>query len=66
MKKLYLLIIISLIIFFLSGCTKFICDDCGKEKSGKSHTIEIYGIRDTLCEDCFSNYGDMGKMFEVK
>ncbi len=48
-----LLAILAACILVLSGCaSKFKCDMCGEEKTGKQYKGNIYGNSVTICEKC--------------
>lgn len=51
-KRIVALILATMTMLSLSGCGKFTCDACGKEKSGKKYTIELFGEKGTVCKDC--------------
>ncbi len=57
MKK---IICMALVIFTIAACLvgcggskKFTCNECGEEKTGKKHSLEISGEKATLCEECY-------------
>ncbi len=48
-----LLAILAACVLVLSGCaSKFKCDMCGEEKTGKQYKVNVYGRSATLCEKC--------------
>lgn len=36
------------------GNRTFECDLCGKEKTGRSHQVEVPGQKITVCGDCYN------------
>ena len=43
------LILVAMLATMLTGCGKFTCDLCNKEKSGKQYTDEIFGQQVIYC-----------------
>lgn len=67
-KNVLLVLVLGVFLISFVGCSAFTCEDCGEQKSGKSHKVQfLKGYKtETICEDCFSKYGNIGKMIEVK
>ena len=56
MKKTLIIIAAILVMALtLGACGKFTCDVCGKEKSGKKHTQKLFGVKVTICDDCWKD-----------
>ena len=52
---LFVIVLVSVLLLFLSGCTRsFVCGSCGQTSSGKAY----YGMggNEVLCEDCARTY----------
>lgn len=44
----------------ISGCAKeFTCDFCDETKKSQAHSIEIYGEKLTVCDDCYQELKDL-------
>lgn len=60
-KKIIVLLCATSTVLLLAACgSKFTCDLCGEEKSGKKHTTEVFGEEVTLCDDCYGGIEDLG------
>ena len=58
-KKMLAALLAAFMVLSLAGCGKFTCDLCGKEKSGKKHTEEVFGQKVTICNDCYKDLEDL-------
>lgn len=57
MKRIFgLVCLLVLMVTVLTACGKFTCADCGQEKHGKSHVLNVAGEEFTLCNDCYNAY----------
>lgn len=63
MKQLILSIISIVLLLTLTGCGKFTCNICGKEKSGKKYEEEMFGQKITICKDCYEDMQELAGMF---
>ncbi len=54
MKRLIAMALLGATVLSFAACGgKFTCDECGEEKTGKKHTIEIAGEKGTMCAECY-------------
>ena len=53
------LILVAMLATMLTGCGKFTCDLCNKEKSGKQYTDEIFGQQVIYCQDCYNELKEL-------
>ena len=61
MKKIVSLIgILAVVASLLTTCGKFTCDGCGEEKTGSKKTLEAYGQKLTLCNECYGTIKSLG------
>lgn len=61
-KRIGSLLILCGMLFALSACGKaFICDFCGQEKTGRSHTMTLFGVESHVCHDCYEDLEEMAK-----
>lgn len=52
-------LLVTIIIFMLTACgSKFICDYCEEESSGKSYSITMLGEKMTICEECKEDFDE--------
>ena len=59
MKKLFSLSVVVILATMLTGCGKFECDMCSKEKKGKKHKVEILDKNYVICDDCYEEFEDL-------
>ena len=62
MKKTIICALLALIL--LSGCSKkIVCGECGREASGKTYTVELWGFstKEDICNDCIKNVKQLAK-----
>ena len=52
MKKVLAVVCALVLMLALTACSKFECDICGEEKTGKQHKRTILGEKVTMCDDC--------------
>ena len=63
-KRIWALILVVIMALSLTACGgKFTCDVCGKEKTGKSHSTELFGQKVLICDDCYESLGVLGNLF---
>ena len=64
MKKIVcLLLLVSMAACMFVSCgSKFTCDWCEEEKSGKKYTEEIMGEEVTICGDCYDQLEALGSL----
>lgn len=53
-RKISVALIMVVLAFVLTACGTFKCSICGQEKSGGSHTTEVFGRKLTVCDDCYN------------
>ncbi len=59
-KHLTFLVSLAVIAILLSGCGKpFVCDFCGIESDGKSHSSSFEGVTMTICDDCYNDFQEV-------
>ena len=60
-KKILAILLTAATILSLTGCgsSKFTCDFCEEEKSGKKHTETILGEEMTFCDDCYKLWNEL-------
>lgn len=63
-RKIAMLFVIVLTMLTLTACGKFECDFCGKEKSGKSYTVSMWGEESVICKECKDGINEMKNMFD--
>ena len=64
MKKIIgLLLLVLTFATMLTACGEFECESCGKEKSGKKHTVEILGEKAEICDDCYEEIKELKDAF---
>lgn len=55
-----LLALLMLFTMLISGCAKeFTCDLCDKTQKSQAHSVEIYGEKLTVCDDCYQELKDL-------
>ena len=66
MKKLFAILLLFCLLFTLAACGKpFVCEACDKEKTGKQHTITLFGESGTVCDDCSKEFRAAMKEFGI-
>ncbi len=54
MKKIFALVLALILMLSLAACgEKFECEECGEEKTGKKHEVEVLGEELVICDDCY-------------
>ncbi len=67
MKKIFCFVLIAAAVASaLAGCggKKFICDECGKKKSGHSYCSEFMGEESVMCQDCYKEFKELLNMLD--
>ena len=62
-KKIAALLSLVVLAMALTGCGKFTCDYCGKEKTGKQHTVTVFDEKTTMCDECYKDYKALKSLF---
>lgn len=52
-KRMMAAMLVVMTTLSLTGCGKFTCDLCGREKSGKRYTEKVFSREVTICNDCY-------------
>ena len=70
-KMVVVLLLIATLVVTLAACTEtFTCDGCREEVTSTKHEIELLGVKEYYCDDCYKQYeaaedalGDLADMF---
>ncbi len=59
-KKVSLICLLLTVLFLLTACGgTFTCDLCGTEKTGRKHVSDVYGMKMTICDDCYTGIANL-------
>ena len=48
--------LLAAMVMLCSGCGKFTCADCARERNGKQYVLEVAGEEFLLCKACYQEY----------
>lgn len=63
-KKILAALLVAATILSFSGCGKFTCDLCGKEKTGKKYEETVLGATVTICGDCYEKLESLSGLLQ--
>ena len=66
LKRIIAAVLLLGVMLLLTACGKFTCGTCGEQKSGKKHTVDSYGVKMTICDDCYRQLGPLGGLLGIQ